>query len=616
MSLPTPKDIQLAVSLVDAAATQGQISAGGAANLKNWLTRPAYREYQASLVAKVDAGKFAELDELFWEVIPFGTGGRRGRMAELGSATINRRTIAESAHGMAVYLRKVKGTAGGRAVVAHDTRNHSVEFARITATTFAANGLTVFLFDGHRSTPELSFAVRHLTCDIGVMVSASHNPPSDNGFKAYWSSGAQVLPPHDRGIIDCVSQADEIPTIDFEHAVADGSIKIVGEEVDATYISAVKQLSLSDARDARALYTPLHGVGETSVYRVLREVGFSQVDIFELQRAPDGNFTNVPKQLPNPELTTALDPAKAQAQQIGADLVLASDPDADRLGVAVRGRDGSFVQLTGNQVGALLLDYVLRKRAAAGTLSPEHFVATTLVTTPMIGTIGPAFRVTVVDDLLVGFKYIAQTMDARGPDRFVFGTEESLGYLAGTYCRDKDAALPAMYVMELAAELNQEGKTLLDRLDALYGQFGYFIEGQRSHACEGPRGREQTDLLMRTFRTSPPRELAGVQIARLRDYREQVVREVPSGKVSGQLQTTKGDLLFLDSAEGERTFSIAVRPSGTEPKIKFYFFAKAQVPGNDRLDDMKNWTNAALAGLQEALVDWVKHVLDADSSAK
>src|SRR5580692_2048842 len=220
-------DIEQAVAQVDAAAKKGAISATGAANLKAWLAKPAYREYRAPLLKMVIEGKFAELDGLFWEVIPFGTGGRRGRMAAFGSATIKERTSAESAQGMAVYLKQVKGAPGGRAVIAHDTRNRSVDFARITATTFAAHGLSVFLFDGYRSTPALSFAVRHLSCDIGVMISASHNPPSDNGFKAYWSSGAQVLPPHDKGIIECVAKAEEIPTVDFDRAVRNGAIQIV-----------------------------------------------------------------------------------------------------------------------------------------------------------------------------------------------------------------------------------------------------------------------------------------------------------------------------------------------------------------------------------------------------
>jgi len=606
-------EIASAVARVDEAAAKGLISAGGVANLKVWLTKPAYARYRKRLVEMVAAGKFAELDGLFWEVIPFGTGGRRGRMADLGSATINARTIAESAHGMADYLKEVKGKPGGRAVIAHDTRNRSVEFARITATTFAAHGLSVFLFDGYRSTPALSFAVRHLGCDIGVMITASHNPPSDNGFKAYWTSGAQVLPPHDQGIIECVAKAEEIPTVDFDQALRDGSIKLVGEEVDRAFTAAVVGQSLSDARDIRAVYTPLHGVGETSLYRSVLEAGFRQVEIFEPQRKPDGNFTNVPKQLPNPELPTALEPAVAYAKQTGADLVLASDPDADRLGVAVRSADGSFVDLIGNQVAALLVDFVLRKREKTGPLSPDHFVTTTLVSTPLFGAIGRKHGVTVVDDLLVGFKYIAQTMDARGADKFVFGAEESLGYLAGTYCRDKDASIAALYVLELAAELKHEGKTLLDGLDQLYGTFGYYLEGQRSHASQGAQGKEQIDAIMQAFRTSPPQTLGKVRIERVRDYRDQVIRSVPGGQKTGQLNTTKGDLLFLDSAAGPIQFSIAARPSGTEPKIKFYFFARTAPPANTSLGEIKTKTAAEMHDFQESLMAWVNGVLKGSS---
>jgi phosphoglucomutase len=601
-------ELQQTVTRVDEAASKGALSAGAATNLKAWLTKPAYRKYRERLVDLVRDGKFADLDGLFWEVIPFGTGGRRGRMADLGSATINPRTIAESAHGMAVYLGQVKGGPGGRAVIAHDTRNRSVEFAHITATTFAAHGLSVFLFDGYRSTPALSFAVRHLGCDIGVMITASHNPPSDNGFKAYWTSGAQVLPPHDQGIIDCVAQAEEIPTVDFDQAVRDGSIKLIGEDVDRAFTAAVVGQSLSSARDIRAVYSPLHGVGETSLFRAVREAGFKQVEIFEPQRKPDGNFTNVPKQLPNPELPSALEPAVAQAKKTGADLVLASDPDADRLGVAVRGADGSLVDLTGNQVGGLLVDFVLRQREKTGPLSSDHFVTTTLVSTPLFGAIGRKHGVTVVDDLLVGFKYIAQTMDARGADKFVFGAEESLGYLAGTYCRDKDASIAALYVLELAAELKREGKTLLDGLDQLYRTFGYFLEGQRSHTSQGSQGKEQIDAIMQAFRTSPPQALGKVRIERVRDYRDQVVRSV-AGQKTGELKTTKGDLLFLDSADGPIHFSIAARPSGTEPKIKFYFFARTAPPSSASLGDIKTKTAAEMRDFQEALMTWVNDVL-------
>jgi phosphoglucomutase len=609
MLMAESTDIAFCLAAIDRAASLRLISASAVANVKSWLTKPAFASYRGELIRGIRAEEFAQLDALFWEVIPFGTGGRRGRMAELGTATINARTIAESAFGMAAYLKKVKGVGGGRAVVAYDTRHRSVEFAQITATTLAAGGLKVFLFKGPRATPELSFAVRHLQCDVGVMISASHNPPSDNGFKAYWSTGAQVLPPHDRGIVECVAQADEIPAVAYQAGLADGSIVLVGEEIDRVYLSAVVALSLSRSRDAYAVFTPLHGVGESSAYRTLAQSGFQQVEILEAQRSLDGDFPHVPLHLPNPELPSALRLACDRATECGADLVLATDPDADRLGVAARTGDGRCVPLTGNQIAALQLDYILRKRAVAGTLSPEHFACTTLVTTPMFRAIGEVAGVRVIDNLLVGFKYIAQTIDEAGAEKFVFGAEESLGYLAGSYCRDKDASMAALYVMELASEAKSQGRSLFDELDRLYLQHGYFAEAQRSLEESGAEGRLRIEGLLEGLRRNPPTELAGVRFARVRDYRDQVVRSVPSQELLGPLQTVRGDLLFLDSAEGPREFSVAVRPSGTEPKVKFYFFVRARVAADSPLDTIKAGTDAAFTALQDAFLQWTNERL-------
>jgi phosphoglucomutase len=612
---PPSSDIAICLAAIDRAAGLRQISSEAMRNLKAWLTNPPFETYRSTLIELVTKEQFAELDSLFWEVIPFGTGGRRGRMAAVGTATINARTIAESAFGLAAYLRKVKNAPGGRAVVACDTRHRSREFAQITATTLAASGLKVFLFAAPRATPELSFAVRHLSCDVGVMISASHNPPGDNGFKAYWSTGGQVLPPHDRGIVQCVAQAGEIPEVGFEAALSQGSVVMVGDEIDRDYVSAVVELGLSGARGAQAVFTPLHGVGETSVFRALSVAGFSRVEIFELQRTQDGSFPNVPLHLPNPELPSALQPACQRAEATSADLVLATDPDADRLGVAVRSVDGRCRPLTGNQVGVLLLDYILRKRLEAGRLSVDDFVCTTLVTSPMFRAVGEAAGVRVIDNLLVGFKYIAGTMEELGADKFVFGAEESLGYLAGDYCRDKDATIAALYVMELASELKSQGRTLGDDLDRLYLEHGYFAEGQRSFEHAGAQGRSRIDALLGELRNHPPADLAGVRLAQVRDYRDQVVRSVSDGKVSGQLQSAPGDLLFLDSIDGPRQFSIAMRPSGTEPKVKFYFFARARLTAGASLATVKAETDAQFGDLQEALLQWVRECVPPPASS-
>jgi len=606
MSQSASFDISQDLRRLEEAGAGGNLASTSVENLRRWLTEPQYEPYQSQIHSLIAAGSWEQLDLLFYEVIPFGTGGRRGQMADLGSATINVRTVAESAHGLATYLKSQNGGKGGSAAVSHDTRNRSAEFARLTATTLAANGLQVFFFEGHRSTPELSFAVRHLKCDVGVMISASHNPPADNGFKAYWSSGGQVLPPHDKGIIQHVYDAGQIPTLDFDQAVRDGKIVKVGEEVDRTYIEAVRALSLTKSRDVKIVFTPLHGCGETNVFEVLKSAGFDGVEILESQREPNGNFPNVPDHFPNPERPQVFDAAIARAKETAADVVMASDPDSDRVGVAVRNAAGEYRILSGNQVGALCVDYVLRKRAAAGTLSPRSYVIETMVTTPLIAAISRAHKVRCIDNLLVGFKYIGQTMDREGPEDFIFGAEESLGYLAGSYARDKDAAVGALFIAELAAELKAEDKTLLDRLNDLSVEHGYFLEGQRSETCPGPSGRQQIEAIMAAFRTAPPAELAGVTLAEVRDYKRNEVRSLPDNQKMAELPEPTGDLMFLDSAPGDFRCSIAVRPSGTEPKIKFYFFASADVKDASALATVKRHTDERLKALQDALSAWVR----------
>lgn len=591
------------------AVSEGKLTPAAFENLKRWLTEPQFADFVPAITSDLDRGDWSRIDRMFWEVIPFGTGGRRGVMGDYGSASMNRRTVAESAQGLASYLHKYTGKGGGAGVIACDSRNRSIEFAQLTATTWAANGLTVYYFPTCRSTPELSFAVRHLKCDVGAMISASHNPPADNGFKAYWNHGAQVLPPHDKGIIDCVYTTGEIPTIDFDEAVQAGKIVILDDRVDLAYVAAVAALSLSSARGVKAIFTPLHGVGETSVYQVVRQAGFNDVSIYEPQRSANGNFPNVPDQLPNPERPVVFDPAIREGEVTGADLVLASDPDADRLGIAVKGKDGKFQHLTGNRIAILLADYILEKRKQAGTLSPKHYVVETLVTTPMVARLAKNAGVRAIDDLLVGFKYIAETMDREGPDQFVFGCEESLGYLAGQYARDKDAAVAALYILEHAAELKAQGKTLLDRLDELFGKHGYFLEDQMSQTCEGSQGKAQILQLMQAFRTSPPLELAGIKLAKARDYSKHEVRELPSNKVASPLPQPSGDLVFFDSAPGSMEVSIAVRPSGTEPKIKFYFFARAECSPGSNLEITQRKTSTTLKECMNALSTWIKHTL-------
>lgn len=601
---------------INQAVESDQLTAEAGQNLSRWLTQPYYALYRQPIVDLIRKAEFTTLNRLFWERIPFGTGGRRGPMSEFGSATINARTIAESAQGLAVYVQHVAHAVGSvkdrttplRAVIARDTRHRSTEFARLTASILAANGFKVFFFPDPRATPELSFAVRHLQCDTGVMISASHNPPSDNGFKAYWNTGGQVLPPHDAGIIACVDACEEIPQLDFEQAVSEGKIVLLtdaGEipSVDQAYIDAVCQLSLSSARNIRALYTPLHGVGESSIYRAIQQLGFRNVDLYEPQRSQDGSFPNVPDHLPNPERPQALRPAIEFARQHGHDLVLASDPDADRLAVACRTANDDFVCLSGNQLGALIADYVLSKRTSAGTLSAHHFLVETLVTTPMIEAIGHSYGVRVIRDLLVGFKHIAAAIDANGPDKFVFAAEESVGYLAGEYCRDKDACVGAVFALELASELKQRGQTMVDHLDELYLKHGYYHEVQFVQVCPGPEGSDQIARMMRALREKAPATLGSIVFETAHDYQHHEVRSLPSNTIQAQLLQPTGDLLIYSGHSGDCQVSFAGRPSGTEPKIKFYLFANSS-PGQP-LAKAKTEAHRCLAELELGLKEWL-----------
>jgi phosphoglucomutase len=601
-----------AVSKVEQAAAEGKLTAQTPVNVKDWLSKACVSEYHERILQLINNEDWKTLDALFWTTIPFGTGGRRGPMGELGPASINDRTIAESAHGLASYLRESGVTAGGSAVVTCDTRNNSIHFAKLTATTFAAHGLKVYLFDGHRATPALSFAVRKLGCDIGVMISASHNPPADNGFKAYWSNGAQIIAPHDKGVVAHVTQADVIPSVDYDEAIASGAIEIVGEALDAEFINEVVALSQSDNRDISAIFTPLHGVGETSIYRALQQAGFKGVEIFEPQREPNGNFPNVPNQLPNPELLEVFDPAIAWVQETGhdADLILASDPDADRLGVMVRNSDGGFTPISGNQTGALITDYLLAKRKAAGTLSPEDYVVETLVTTPLVKAVADGYGARAFHELLVGFKWIAQTIEENGDDHFVFGCEESIGFLAGNYCRDKDGAVGALFILELAAELKAQGKTLLDHLDELYTRHGYHAEGQKSIYCTGPSGKAKIDGLMQTLRENPPAHFGPVRFVEVADYSTGKRTAIPNGDSLGTIEKPVGDLLIYKSASDSPVrIQIAGRPSGTEPKIKFYFFCQSDIPVGDDPDQAKGAGDSVLREVQEALAAWADEQL-------
>ncbi|MDX2035711.1 MAG: phospho-sugar mutase [Isosphaeraceae bacterium] len=602
------------------AETQGELTASAAANIKRWLTETPFARYRERLVRDIEAGRWKALDDAFYAVIEFGTGGRRGKMYPVGTNVLNDRTIAESARGLADYIGKRKAPGEPRSVaVARDTRHQSPEFAALCARVLAAAGFQVYLFPEQRSTPLLSFAVRHLGCDCGIMITASHNPPSDNGFKCYSATGGQVIPPDDAGIIEMVAECSdrEIPEKDFDQAIADGSIRLVGKEVDDAYIAAVVAQSVARDRDLSIVYTPMHGVGETSVAAALVADGFDRVNILASQRTPDGDFPNVPGHVSNPEIPKTLDAAVAEARATGADLVLASDPDADRIGVAVPVTGdpaGSWTTLDGNQIGVVLSAFVLEQTKAAALLRPEHYLVTTLVTSRMSRAIAERLGVRVEDDLLVGFKWIAQRIDQAGPSGFLFGFEESHGYQKGTHVRDKDAAVAAMLFAELAATVKARGSTVLRYLDELYLRVGHYAERLINKTLEGREGATQIKTLMAAFRQAPPREIGGLAVAAIHDYKLHETRDPRTGDVT-PLPQPSGDLLIFElDAEGVR---FAARPSGTEPKIKFYLFARtdtSDLADSGRLEERKHATRERLDRMAADLEAYIAAVLNPQSS--
>ena len=559
------------LALLDAALAAGDLSESAVKNLRPWLTEPRYAEYADQVAAHLSEGKFQELNDAFWNVIPFGTGGRRGRMYPIGTAVMNARTIGESAQGLAQYTKQQANSESLACAIAYDTRHNSVEFARLCAEVMVAAGFTVYFLDGVRSTPELSFAVRMKNCDCGIMLTASHNPPSDNGFKAYWKTGGQLLAPHDKGVIDCVMNVGAVERTPFDEALAAGQIILCQEEVDAAFFAVLKEQAVPGPRDLKVIYSPLHGVGASAVMPALEGDGFTDVELFAPHAELSGDFPNVPGHISNPENPAVFEAMIARAQETGADLVMATDPDCDRLGCAAPltgDTAGPWATLTGNQIAALLTEFLLANRKKNGTLTDDSYIVKTLVTTELMRRIADSYGVTIHGNLLVGFKYIGGIMDDVGPEGFVFGAEESYGSLVGQYARDKDGAVASMLLAELAAEAKAAGETLHQRLDALFAKHGCHAEDQISIMMPGEQGMEDMQALMSRIRSEPPRILADMRVTQVRDYLAGTTTEIDGE--SQPLDSPTGDMVMLDfQAEGNY---VAIRPSGTEPKVKIYLF--------------------------------------------
>ena len=498
-----------------------------------------------------------EFNDAFYRTLEFGTGGLRGIMG-LGTNRMNFITVSMTTQGFCNYIKQKKTQGEVRCVISHDSRNNSRNFALTTARVMAANGFKVFLFEDMRPTPELSFAVRELKADAGVMITASHNPKEYNGYKAYWNDGAQLTAPDDELVIEQVNQITDISQVKTQQD--DENITIIGKDIDQVYIDRVKSLSLDNGyisrnKGLKIVYTPLHGTGIKLIPQALKAYGFDNVSIVEPQAVADGNFPTCVS--PNPEEPAALELGLQQAQKENADILLATDPDADREALAVKKKNGEWILLNGNQTASLFTYYLLKRWSEEGRLTGNQYIIKTIVTTELVRKIAESFNVECYDTL-TGFKHIAAKIKSmEGKKEYTGGGEESFGYLIGDFVRDKDSVSGCCILAEMAAYASDKGQTLYDMLLDIYAQYGFYQEKQVSIVRKGQSGAEEIKAMMTTFRTNPHTSLAGEKVERIADYLEYEKTGLPSSNV---LQ------YFL--SDGSK---VSVRPSGTEPKIKFYF---------------------------------------------
>ncbi len=543
-----------------------QLDQTTSATINQWLEGNYDAETKSSIQNLLDQEAFTELTDSFYRSLEFGTGGLRGIMGA-GSNRINKYTIGTATQGLANYLLKKYADQKISVAIAHDSRNNSDIFAKITADVFSANGIHVYFFSALRPTPELSFAVRTLGCKSGVMLTASHNPKEYNGYKAYGEDGGQFTSPDDKMVMDEVAAIKSIDEVKFESISS--NIELIGEEIDQLYLDKITELSVSpDAiarqKDLKIVYSPIHGTGITLVPKALEKFGFTNVTLVEEQSKPDGNFPTVV--YPNPEEKEALTLALKKAEEIDADLVLATDPDADRVGIAVKNTDGEFVLLNGNQTGSLLINYLLTAWEEKNKLTGNEYVVSTIVTTSLIKAICDAKNVEYFNTL-TGFKWIGQVMTGlQGKKTFIAGGEESYGYLVGELVRDKDAVISCAFIAEMTAFYKDKGSSLYEAMINMYVQYGMYKEDLVSITKKGKTGAEEIKAMMEMFRNNPPATLGGSDVVTLKDYELNKESDIKAG-TSKELGFPKSDVLQFITADGS---IISARPSGTEPKIKFY----------------------------------------------
>ena len=544
---------------------------------EQWLSNPYFDDATKEELRKISEDD-NEIQERFYMDLEFGTAGLRGIIGA-GTNRMNIYVVRRATQGLANYIAKVDKKSQGVAI-AYDSRHMSPEFAQEAALCLAANGIKAYIFESLRPTPELSFAVRHLGCAAGINVTASHNPPEYNGYKVYWEDGAQITPPHDSGImgeVKSISDWNTVKTMDKAEAEKTGLFQVIGKEVDDAYMAELKKQVLhmdaieAEGKNLKIVYSPLHGTGNIPARRILKELGFENVYVVKEQELPDGDFPTV--SYPNPEAAEAFELGLKLAKEVDADLVLATDPDADRLGVRVKDKNGEYHDLTGNMSGCLLANYeISQKKAINGSLPEDGALIKTIVTTNLADAIAKGYGVKLIE-VLTGFKFIGQQIlgfEQSGKGSYLFGFEESYGCLIGTYARDKDAIVATMALCEAAAYYKTQGKTLWDAMIEMYEQFGYYKDAIQSVTMKGIEGLQKIQEIMDSLRQNPPKEFAGHKVVAVRDYKADTITDVATGEVK-PTGLPNSNVLYYELTDDAW---VCVRPSGTEPKVKFYYGVK------------------------------------------
>lgn len=539
-----------------------------------------------------------ELNECFYRNLEFGTGGLRGIMG-VGTNRMNKYTVAMATQGLANYVKKSFPQASPvKAAVAHDSRNNSRQFAQITANVLAANGIKVYLFEDLRPTPELSFAVRHFGCQTGVMLTASHNPKEYNGYKAYWDDGCQLVAPHDTNVIDEVLKITSLS--DVKMSGGESNIEIIGAEVDDIYCKCIESNALNPSvikkhHDLKIVYTPLHGTGITLIPRMLKQLGFTNVNVVKEQATPDGNFPTTPS--PNPEEQAAMKMAVDLAKQTDADIVFASDPDADRVGVAVKRPDGEWMLLNGNQTLSVIIYYLVHEWSRNGKLNGDEYIIKTIVTSELPADIAKSADIKVYD-VLTGFKFIgAKIRELEGKETFIGGGEESYGYMIGDFVRDKDAVAACSMIAEIAAWAADQQKSFYDVLVDIYLEYGFYKEGLLSVVRKGKSGAEEIQQMMKDYRTNPPTFIDGEKVVRIKDYKLHEDVNLLTGEKQ-TLDLPSSNVLQFFTEKGNK---ITVRPSGTEPKIKFYFGVKGSLQNRDDFAQVNAMLESKIESIKQSM---------------